>query len=65
MKKMVKYKRPRLSIMSDSISLSGCQDTGHHMSCRPLSDEITSGVPTFLESSKLNCVSLTPSSYDS
>ena len=48
---MVKSKRPRSSIMSDSISLLVFQDSGPHMSAGPLRDEITSGVPTFTESS--------------
>ena len=39
------------SIMSDSISLSICQGSGHHMSDGPLRDEITSGLPTCPESS--------------
>ena len=49
-------------VMSDSISLSVCQDSSPHMSTRPLRDEITSGVPTCLESSQCSCVSFTPSS---
>ena len=53
------------SIMSDSISLSVCQDSGPHMSVGPLRDEITSGAPTCPESSQYSCVSLTPSSCDS
>ena len=36
------------SVMSDSISLSICQDSGPHMSIGPLRDEITSGAPLSL-----------------
>ena len=39
------------SVMFDSISLLVFQDSGPHMSTGPLRDEITSGVPTCLESS--------------
>ena len=53
------------SIMSNSISLSLCQDSGPHMSARPLRDEITSGFPTSPEYIQCSCVSLTPSSCDS
>ena len=55
-------KRIMWSIISDSISLLVCQDSGPHMSVGPLRDEITSGVPTCPESSQCSCVSLTPSS---
>ena len=58
-------KRIMWSIISDSISLLVCEDSGPHMSAGPLRDEITSGVPTFHESNQYNCVSLTPSSCDS
>ena len=57
--------RPRSIIMSDFISLLFFQDSGSHMSVGPLRDKITSGVPTFPESSQCGCVSLTPSSCDS
>ena len=53
---MVKYKKQRSSIMSNSISLPVCQDSGSHMSVGPIRDEITSGVPTFRESSQCSCV---------
>ena len=62
MQKKVKSKRPRSSIMPNSMILSVCQDSGPHMSAGPLRDEITIGVPTFPESSQCNCVSLRPSS---
>ena len=44
--------------MYDSISLSVCQDLGPHMSAGPLRDEITSGVPTFPESSQCSTSSV-------
>ena len=53
------------SIMSNFISLSVCQDSGPHIFAGPLRDKITSGVPTYPESSQYSCVSLTPSSCDS
>ena len=55
-------KRIMWSIISNSISLLVCQDSGPHMSARPLRDEIISGVATCPESSRCSCVSLTPSS---
>ena len=54
-------KRIMWSIISDSISLLVCQDSGPHMSARPLRDEIKIGVPTCPKSSQCSCVSLTPS----
>ena len=51
-------KRIMWSIISDSISLLVCQDLGPHMSTGPLRDEITSGVPTFPESSQCSTCSV-------